>query len=45
MKKLDVIWSVSQKQYDMLNKQHEELQKKKYFAQFRKLGLYLVTRF
>ena len=28
MKKLDAIWSVSQKQYNMLNEQYEELQKK-----------------
>ena len=28
MKKLDVIWSVSQKQYNLLNEQYEELQKK-----------------
>ena len=28
MKKLDVTWSVSQKQYDILTKQFEELQKK-----------------
>lgn len=28
MKKSDVIWSVSQKQYNMLNEQYEELQKK-----------------
>ena len=28
MKKLDVTWSVSQKQYNMLNEQYEELQKK-----------------
>ena len=28
MKKSDVIWSVSQKQYNMLNEQYKELQKK-----------------
>ena len=28
MKKLDVTWSVSQKQYDILTKQFEEFQKK-----------------
>lgn len=36
---------MSKSEYDLFQEQFEELQKKTDFAQFRKLGLHIITRF